>query len=333
MARSVILTLLFLTLLFPLPADQKLSDTLQSLSLSLRWDPWLEMGTIRGGSRYLRFALNSPIILLDGDRIAEAYSRRSEEGAILVDQAFTQLLQEHFALDAAGAFTLTTIVIDAGHGGKDPGAVGRHSFDGEPFVLNEKDVVLQVARELGRLLVNRYPERNIILTRSDDRYLTLEERTEIANSISLRENEAMVFISIHANASLNSRASGFEVWYLPPDFRRDLIDPETIDPEMREVAPILNTMLEEEFTLESILLAQHVLQGMDSAAAGKSENRGLKEESWFVVRNAKMPSVLIELGFVTNPGEVKLLADPSYLKKITRGIYNGITDFIEQIDQ
>ncbi len=334
MARRLILPLLILIIITSsLYGQIQLQDKLEELSLSFQWDPWLQEGSIYGGNSSLRFTLSSNVVVLDGKSVGKGNVYRGEGGGLVVDDSFAALLDKHFALDPSGGFRLATIVIDAGHGGKDPGAVGRHRFDGKPFVLNEKDVVLQVARELYLMLSKSYPERNILLTRSDDRYLTLEERTEIANNITLRENEAMVFISIHANASLNSKASGFEVWYLPPDYRRELLDPESLDPELREVAPILNTMLEEEFTIESILLAQLVSQGMESAAGGLSENRGLKEESWFVVRNAKMPSVLVELGFVTHPAEVKLLSDPAYLKKMSQGIYNGVTNFIKLIDQ
>jgi N-acetylmuramoyl-L-alanine amidase len=91
-------------------------------------------------------------------------------------------------------------------------------------------------------------------------------------------------------------------------------------------------MLEEEYTIESILLAKYILQGLDDAVGDISENRGLKDESWFVVRKAKMPSVLVEIGFVTHADEAKRLSDSQYLKKIARAIYNGMVSFIEYFD-
>ena len=101
-----------------------------------------------------------------------------------------------------------------------------------------------------------------------------------------------------------------------------------MDEGRAEILPILNTMLEEEYTVESILLARNILEGIDGMVGDRTENRGLKEETWFVVRKAKMPSILIELGFVTNKEEAELLADKNYLMKMSEGIYNGVVDFI-----
>jgi N-acetylmuramoyl-L-alanine amidase len=155
---------------------------------------------------------------------------------------------------------------------------------------------------------------------------------EMANSMKLAPHEAIIYISVHANASLNSKAKGFEVWYLPSDYRRTLIDQESIGTESEDVIPILNTMLEEEYTTESILLAQRILKGMDEKLGEYTENRGLKEEIWFVVRKAKMPSVLIELGFVTNREEALLLSRKEYLRKLSHAIYNGTSGFIDDFE-
>ena len=86
---------------------------------------------------------------------------------------------------------------------------------------------------------------------------------------------------------------------------------------------------EEEFTVESVLLAKNILTGLDGTIGGVSKNLGLKEESWFVVRNAKMPSVLVELGFVTNINEASRMARIDHLRKMATGLYNGVTSFIE----
>ena len=87
-------------------------------------------------------------------------------------------------------------------------------------------------------------------------------------------------------------------------------------------------MTDEEFTVTSVLLAKHILAGFDAMIGDASRNLGLKEESWFVVRNAKMPSVLVELGFVTNTAEAERMADPVHLRKMALGLYNGVTEFI-----
>jgi N-acetylmuramoyl-L-alanine amidase len=197
----------------------------------------------------------------------------------------------------------------------------------------EKDLVLLVSKQVTELLKRQYPEKNVVLSREDDVYLTLEERTTKANSISRGKNEDILYISIHANASLNSSAKGYEVWYLPPEYRRDLISPEEKEGYEETVIPILNTLLEEEYTVESILLAQSILTGLDSTIGTLSPNRGLLQEEWYVVRNARMPSVLIEIGFVTNKQEFQLLTSSEYLQKISQGIYTGITSFVSNFEE
>jgi N-acetylmuramoyl-L-alanine amidase len=189
-------------------------------------------------------------------------------------------------------------------------------------------VNLDVSVRLYRLLKERYPSKKILLTRDRDVFLELEERTEIANSMPLEDNEAIIFISMHANASFTKKPKGFEVWYLPPEYKRDLIDRDKVEEENLEILPVLNTMLEVEYATESIMLAKAILEGMERKIGTQTVNRGLKAETWFVVRKSKMPSVLIELGFVTNPEEARLLQDDSYLHKLSQGIYNGIQKFV-----
>lgn len=224
------------------------------------------------------------------------------------------------------------IFIDAGHGGRDPGAIGRHVVEGSSQVLQEKDVVLSVAKSVAQALAQHYPDRNLVLSRDKDVYLTLEERTSMANAVTLKEGEAILYVSIHANASINSQANGFEVWYLPPDYRRQLISPGDVETISDSVIPILNDILEEEISTESILLAQSISKNLEQVLEGQSVNRGLFEEEWYVVRNARMPSVLVEIGFVTNPDEFRLLSNPEYLQKVSAGIYNGVLSYISNFE-
>lgn len=328
-------------LLFIVPAPlwaesgMPLQEIRSQTGARLEWDPMRQMGSLEKGEQSLVYQLDSPFLLVNYDSFKSIVPpRRGEKGDIWFSQEDARYLLDTLGLKSAdeSQHYISTIIIDAGHGGKDSGAVGRFTEDGKSTVIMEKDLVLTVARQLAGRLRSRYPEKNVVLTRDDDVYLTLEERTQIANDIELGEREAMIFLSIHANASLNSKAKGFEVWYLPPDYRRKLIDPETLDESSREVAPILNTMLEEEYTVESILLAQNILSGLDTTIGREHENRGLKEETWFVVRNAKMPSVLVEIGFVTNQEEALRMRSTDHLKKITDGIYNGVHGFVEHFE-
>ena len=144
----------------------------------------------------------------------------------------------------------------------------------------------------------------------------------------------MIFVSLHANASLNRDARGFEVWFLPPTYRRTgLVAPDQVGTDDPDLLQILNTMREEEITLESVLLARNVLAGMEAAVGTVAPNRGLREESWHVVRNVRMPSILVEVGFVTNASEARLLRDEAHLNLLSGGIYTGIANFVDSFER
>ncbi|HAE23473.1 MAG TPA: N-acetylmuramoyl-L-alanine amidase, partial [Spirochaetaceae bacterium] len=220
-----------------------------------------------------------------------------------------------------------------GHGGKDPGAIGEHGSGANKFRIAEKDVVLSIAKDLQKRLSARWPDKQILITRSGDSYPSLDERVEMANKVELSVNQAIIYISIHANASFNKNASGYEVWYLNPEYRRTVVDAKKAEGVDKDVLPILNAMLEEEYTTESIFLARSILDGVSSSLGPSITNRGLRAEEWFVVRNARMPSVLVEVGFVTNEAEARLLADESHLRKLGDGIYNGVLSFVDYFER
>jgi len=336
-------TLLILTIILIFSASAAaaesgtpLREILQKTGAHLEWDAMRGIGRIEKGDNTLVIRENSPYLLINYQAVHTITSPwRNPGGDIVFSEKDAGMLLERLGLlpDREGQVYISTIIIDAGHGGKDPGAIGRFADSDKTELIREKDLVLTVSKSLAGRLGDRYPDKKVVLTRDEDVYLTLEERTEIANTIDLGEQEAMIFISIHANASLNSKAEGFEVWYLPPNFRRELLDLESLDTSAREVAPILNTMLEEEYTVESILLARNILDGLEKKIGPEHMNRGLKEETWFVVRNAKMPSVLVEIGFVTNKAEALKMKNTDHLMKITEGIYNGVCGFIEHFEK
>jgi N-acetylmuramoyl-L-alanine amidase len=245
-----------------------------------------------------------------------------------VKNAFTRYSEE-----ANNRFRIAAIIIDPGHGGKDPGASNwEYNAGGRIFKPVEKDIVLNVSLQLHALLIAAFPDKKVLITRREDVNPSKEARVDLANSVPLEGNEAAIYISVHANSSLNRSARGYEIWYLSPSYRREVIDQSRFSdsmPEfMQEVIPILNTMLEEEITTESILLANSILKRMGEAVGRQSPSRGLKAEEWFVVRNARMPSVRVELGFVSNETDALLMNDDAYLKKLSEALYKGISDFI-----
>ena len=307
-----------------------LAALMDQTNTSLEWEPVRDMGRLIRGDRSAVFKIDLGFMLLDYREKIPTEAIVLKEGSILFPRKTADRLYEHFALveQVELAPRVAVVLIDPGHGGRDPGALGRH----EGFLIKEKDVVLEVAERLFKLLKREFPEKRILTTRADDRYLELEDRTEIANNIALEANEAIIFISLHANAAFSHKAAGFEVWYLPQDYRRDLSDRSDVQDGQDEIKPILNTMLEIEFSTESAMLAKEILDALDREIGRISPNRGLKEETWFVVRNSKMPAVLIELGFVTNAEEARLLKSDEYLNSLSQAIYNGVYRFVQQFE-
>jgi N-acetylmuramoyl-L-alanine amidase len=212
-----------------------------------------------------------------------------------------------------------TIVIDPGHGGKDPGAIGWNG-------LQEKDVVLQVAKKLKNKLQKNTNHR-IIVTRNTDIFIPLEERTAIANT-----HKADLFISIHANASFNRERNGIETYFLNFTSDENALNVAAREnaatrKELDDLQIILNDLCLTYKINESSLLAGCV---QDSLFKGLQKqhptvkNLGFKGGPFYVLLNAKMPSILIEISFITNKVEGKKLSDESYRNLIADSIFNGI---------
>jgi N-acetylmuramoyl-L-alanine amidase len=326
-----------LLLIGVVPFVQASSDTpllvyssMHNLRLSL--DPLTGSGYIEKEGAFISFAIGKPYVILDWKGIRKVSSPFMLGNEVMVSSDFIDVANSYFTQRTRpkkDSFSIATVLIDPGHGGRDPGAVS--IVDG--LMLQEKDLTLEVSKRVVELLSARYPDRNILTTRQKDVYPTLEERVAKANSIGLKQNEAVIYVSIHANASFNKNAKGYEVWFLNPEYRRTVVSDETVKEKGLDIAPILNAMLEEEFTTESIMLARKVYDRLGSAIGSQSPGRGIRAEEWFVVRNANMPSILIEMGFITHPDEGRLLANSGYLRRIGDAIYNGIVDFIEYFER
>lgn len=313
-------------------ADIEFTKKAEESGMTLYWDPLAENGLIEKNGHQISFRANDSLILKDYDQIAVIDSPVIKDGNLYVSQSFLNEAEEFFKSEADDVqFKIGAILIDPGHGGKDPGALMTHKINGKKIEVKEKDVNLKVGQILYKRLKTAYPDKKILMTRDKDVFISLSQRTEIANSVKLKENEAILYISIHVNASLDKKASGYEVWYLTPGYRRQVIDDSVSDD--KSLLPILNSMMEEEYTTESILIAKFVMDGIAAQVGNLSNQRGIKAEEWFVVRNANMPSVLVELGFLTNENEAVLLADEGYLQKLGLGIYNGLSAFVTHFER
>lgn len=334
MKRKIILfsTILLFFNFFLFANDEYISvqEASSQLGANLFWDPMTKSGILEKDGNSLAFALNQEIAISNFKDFSVTNAPYMKDDIVYIHKDLLEKAKDLFSKPLLDTnFKIGAILIDPGHGGKDPGTIGTITKNGKKTSLNEKDIVLNVALELNNLLKSKYPDKKIMMTRSTDVFLTLEQRVDIANSVKLAENEAIVYVSIHANSAFDKKAKGFETWYLSPGYRRNILKESDVD---AEILPILNSMLEEEFTTESILIAKFIDDGLKKQVGDLTKSRGLKEEEWFVVRNANMPSVLVEVGFVSNPEEALLLSDRNYLRKIALGIYNGVSSFVTHFE-
>ena len=312
--------------------DISLMDKSKTSGITVYWDSLSECGLIEKNGHQLSFRNGEGIVLLDSIRMYVTDAPELKDNQIYVSNKFMSDADEFFNQKSEMPFKVGAILIDAGHGGEGLAALKTDKVRCKDVTVKEKDVNLKVAKMLGERLRAAYPQKQIILTRDKDIFLSLGERTDIANSVKVGENEAVLFISVHVNSSLNKTSSGYEVWYLSPGYRRTVLDKSSVDYD-KNLFTIMNSLLEEEYTTESIMIAKFIMDGLQAQIGKESTARGIRAEEWFVVKNSNMPAVLIELGFVSNEKEAMLLNDDKYLKKATLGIYNGIAAFVTHFER
>jgi len=226
---------------------------------------------------------------------------------------------------------IDTIVLDPGHGGKDPGAIGRGG-------VKEKDVTLGIAKYLGKYIEESLAVK-VVYTRTEDVFVPLWKRTEMANSAS-----GKIFISIHANSVASNRyVNGFETFLLRPGRTDDAIDVAKRENSVIEFEEktknykkytnqdiILATMAQSSFMKDSELLAAAVQEELDKVL--DTENRGVKQAGFHVLIGASMPNILIEVGFLSNRKEESRLRQKKYQKKIAKAIFSAVVAYKTQYE-
>lgn len=261
--------------------------------------------------------------------------RSSLKNILLVSLLSLVFLLGSFTTVGRTEYRLKKVVIDAGHGGKDPGTHGSFS--------NEKDIALKIALELGETIKKYLPEVEVIYTREDDTFIELIDRADIAN-----KNGADLFISIHCNAISNPYTKGTETWVmglgtseanlevakrensvilLEEDYETKY---EGFDPNSPE-SHILFSLYQSAYLENSLNLASKIEQQFKERVGRKS--RGVKQAGFVVLYKSSMPSVLVETGFLTHAEEEKQLNDPTWQSYIASGIYRAFRDYKHEMDQ
>ncbi len=227
--------------------------------------------------------------------------------------------------DVKDKWRLDRVVLDAGHGGKDPGAIGKYG-------TKEKDVVLDITKRLGRL-IEKNTSIKVVYTRDEDVFVPLMDRTKMAN-----DANGKLFVSIHANANKNRKIQGFETYLLRPGKSQDAIEVASRENSVIELEDfkdqyadltgenlIMATMAQSMFMKESEDLAAIIQMELDKRLT--TPNRGVKQAGFYVLIGASMPNALVEVGFLSNPHEEKLLKQSKYKQSIAEAIFAGIKHF------
>jgi N-acetylmuramoyl-L-alanine amidase len=220
------------------------------------------------------------------------------------------------------------IVIDAGHGGHDPGSIG-------PAGLQEKELVLDVALRLSKL-VREELGAEVLLTRPGDVFIPLEERTAIANS-----RGADLFLSIHANSSRSSRSRGVETYFL-----NFAADPHAEEVAARENAISAGTLKDLQNLVKAITLNSKIDESRDFASSvqesilanlrqhdPKLPDRGVRTAPFYVLIGANMPSILAEIAFISHPEEEKRLREGGFRQRIAEGLLAGVRTYLQALDR
>jgi N-acetylmuramoyl-L-alanine amidase len=282
------------------------------------------------GEHKINLMLGDTLALVDGRPVHLKYAPDLYQGALVVPYKFKEevidsLFKGGVAPQRARVplARIKKVVIDAGHGGKDPGAIGRSGSQ-------EKDITLDIAKRLRNLLALEGVE--VVMTRSTDRFVTLESRADIANN-----SKADLFLSIHANANRVRGLNGFEVYYISPyidDSKRALstareadldLDSSCFGASSLNLKAILWDMIYTYDRAQSLGLANHICRSISRDMDVRV--LGIKAGRYYVLKGVRMPAVLIETGFLSNSGEERMLRNSLYRQKLAEAIAGSLSDY------
>ncbi len=312
----------------PIKAELLLKDICKQNNIYWQWDSISQVVTLNLPRGEAKLLVGSNIVLVAGTEIILDEPIRISKSSVVVPRDFEikvigDLSVRSMDIDKCILQKVQSVVIDAGHGGKDSGAIGRSG-------IYEKHVVLDISKRVKKILQRN--KLKVVMTRDNDDFETLKRRTEIAC-----DEKVDIFVSIHANSSLSRSASGVEVYSLQDLDRvgknedqrkintKIMFKGLSMDQNSSDLQDIISDMLYVRKKPESDLLAQKVVDRISKLT--KASNRGVKESKFFVVRNTLMPAILVEVGFLSNPKEERLLNTSAYRQKIAVGLSRGILDY------
>ncbi|MBF0478998.1 MAG: N-acetylmuramoyl-L-alanine amidase [Candidatus Omnitrophica bacterium] len=293
------------------------------------WDNISEIVILNFKNTEARLLVGSDVVMAGGQQIVLSRPVEMMGSQIVVPSDFERrVLEPSFQKSNSAGITeerkFTTVLIDAGHGGHDTGAIARNG-------MHEKDIVLDVAKRLGEKLEQRGIK--IFYTRKNDTFVSLEDRTEFVS----RHADADLFVSVHANSARVRGPYGIEVYSLRPldyeslheskrEANQDLMFSKIpMAPGSRDVENIVSDMLYSHKQRDSFYLARKIAQ--NTAYMARTKNRGAHEARFFVLRNTLIPAVLVEIGFMSNPKEEQLLETTNHRQQIAEGIAKSILDY------
>ena len=303
--------------------------------VTMQYDPLTRTAYLNKDLQRSSLRVGDALVLVNDNPLHLNYPVDIYQGTIAVprqfkEQVFDLLFRSTTLLHrrpGAGKIKLNKVVIDAGHGGNDPGAIGRNG-------LKEKDVNLDIAKRLNSLL--RAEGVQTVLTRSTDKFIPLSTRVSIAN-----RSGADLFISLHSNAARSRSLCGFEVYYVAPsvsDSTRAALTARStalnlknsvFSSDSQELRTIVWDMIYTNSRAESIDLSHSLCKIMDSSI--DANILGVKNARFQVLKGITMPGILIEVGFVSNLNEERLLKTGAYREKLAAGILEGIREYSQDM--
>lgn len=309
-------------------AEPILKKLCEENNISLQWDSILQVASLQYAHNKAKVMVGSRIALLNNNVVIMSSPVEVKKSICYVGDDFKDKIIDPMIVDKNGLANYSLsyfkkVIIDAGHGGKDPGTIGKSG-------LEEKKVTLDISKRVRKIL-----KRNglqVVMTRKKDEFVSLKNRTEISS-----RERADLFISIHANSSPAKSVHGLEVFTLKQLGRKERKEEQRVRNQKTKYKHF--SMVQNNRSLENILsdmmyvhkqaVSRDVAMqtGKKTAKFIKAKNRGLKHARFFVLRNTLIPSILVEVGFLSNYREEKYLKSGAYRQKIAYGIARSILDY------